>query len=372
MLAPVALALVGGLQDPLPTLDLLPEAASEERRVVAFLGADPASEALAETLRSLAPLDDPLEVTRVSFAADSEDGTRLRTAWSLGEAPVVAFLDGGGRALGSPVGPDDFARTYLERLARPRLVDAALPPAGLVLIPRDGVDVLVAWEELDSPREESRVDLEARWMGPGFPARDEPFEARSGCDVPDGSVLVRPFLRVAGSPAAPRPVEGLYLGMNRTGAPLAVPAEPLELAVRGGRFEPPVLLVPAGSPVRFVNRDGCGHAVHLYSLRNAQLNASLAPGGELTHTFERREPVRVADDLHPWMEAWLLVTDSPHVAPTDAEGRLRLTAPPVGLTDLGLWHPDPRVGRLRLPMEGLPGDDLRLRAWFFGAETEGD
>ena len=48
--------------------------------------------------------------------------------------------------------------------------------------------------------------------------------------------------------------------------------------------------------------------------------------------------MRVACDVHAWMEGWVIVVDNPYVALTDTHGRFEIGDIPPGEYSLSMWH----------------------------------
>lgn len=136
------------------------------------------------------------------------------------------------------------------------------------------------------------------------------------------------------------------------------PPPDVTIVQRDIRFEPYVTAVPAGTNVRFVNRDSYDH--HVRSLPGGPLGA-VAPvkqfefrlpaikRGQAEATVEQRfelpGTVVLGCHLHGSMRGHLHVTSSPWVAVTDASGRARLEGLPDGQANLVLWHPDQLVAQ---------------------------
>ncbi len=116
-------------------------------------------------------------------------------------------------------------------------------------------------------------------------------------------------------------------------------AEPPTLDQRGCRFSPHVVFVPVGKPLRVLNNDGILHNVHTFPEKNTPLN-SAQPGFRKTMdtTFTTPEIVRVGCDVHPWMSARIVVTDTPFVAVTDASGAFSIAGVPAGNYTVSVWH----------------------------------
>ena len=43
-------------------------------------------------------------------------------------------------------------------------------------------------------------------------------------------------------------------------------------------------------------------------------------------------------DVHPWMKAYVLVSDHPYFATTRADGAFRIEGVPVGTLEVEAWH----------------------------------
>ena len=137
--------------------------------------------------------------------------------------------------------------------------------------------------------------------------------------------------------AVPDAVIALYT-LGGDSAPLAPPAQPVEIAQDGQEFIPYVTVVRAGATVEFPNKDNIQH--HLYSLSKAKRfeKPLYAPGAREAVVFDQPGIVTLGCNIHDWMVAYIVVLPTPHFAKTDAQGALTLTAP-AGRYRLEVWHP---------------------------------
>lgn len=129
----------------------------------------------------------------------------------------------------------------------------------------------------------------------------------------------------------------------KTGPPPAeapVPSEPVVLDQKGCLFEPHVAVVRVGQPLALHNSDPLVHNVNVRSKRNESSNRSIAPGAQdLKLVFESAEssiPVRC--DIHPWMQAFVHVVDTPQFALTGENGTFELTGLAPGDYEFELIH----------------------------------
>ncbi|WP_404366343.1 methylamine utilization protein [Marinobacter sp.] len=108
-------------------------------------------------------------------------------------------------------------------------------------------------------------------------------------------------------------------------------------------FDPHILTVVRGSEVSFPNNDNTQH--HVYSFSSTKpFNIELYAGHpETPVVFDRTGIVELGCNIHDHMQAFILVADTPHVARSGADGRVRLDVPDRMLSGSGLeirlWHP---------------------------------
>jgi len=106
------------------------------------------------------------------------------------------------------------------------------------------------------------------------------------------------------------------------------------------RFEPHVSLFWTPQTLEVGNTDDVGHNVNFTLLENQSLNFLLPPSGKRTVNLPKieRMPMRVACNIHPWMNGILLVRDNPYFASSDEHGNLSIRNLPEGDWKIQLWH----------------------------------
>lgn len=116
-------------------------------------------------------------------------------------------------------------------------------------------------------------------------------------------------------------------------------AESPVLDQHGCRFSPHIVVVPAGKPLKVLNNDGILHNVHTFPQKNSPLNVA-QPGFRKTMdaTFAQAETVKVGCDVHPWMGAYVVSSETPYVAVTDASGAFTIPDVPPGSYTVSIWH----------------------------------
>lgn len=111
------------------------------------------------------------------------------------------------------------------------------------------------------------------------------------------------------------------------------------------RFNPHMLVVQAGTPVRFPNNDVVSH--HVYSFSPAKpFELGLYKGNVYPPlVFDKAGLVVVGCNIHDGMLGYILVVDTPHFALTDEQGVARIEVP-TGDYSLAAWTPRARPAGL--------------------------
>lgn len=140
---------------------------------------------------------------------------------------------------------------------------------------------------------------------------------------------------------------------------------------QGLKFQPFLTVVPAGSTLRFVNRDGYDHHVRAQPsgplgavppAQHFELRLDAAEGAakasdddyQNPHATPRKKsgmtqadvklektgPIALGCHLHSSMRGQVYVSPTPWFGKTDASGVARIDAVPEGPVQITLWHPD--------------------------------
>lgn len=105
------------------------------------------------------------------------------------------------------------------------------------------------------------------------------------------------------------------------------------------RFEPHVLVVPAGSKVSFPNSDQVSHQVYSFSPArrfNLPLYRGKAPPPV---EFGQRGVATLGCNIHDQMRAYVFVVEAQHFGRTDAGGSLKIADIAAGEYTVQIWHP---------------------------------
>ncbi len=135
-------------------------------------------------------------------------------------------------------------------------------------------------------------------------------------------------------------VTNVYVSIEKVkdGLDLEVPEEPLVLDQVACRFEPHVSVVPAGQTVRFANSDDATHNVSLTARKNDTFNEGIPAAKHKDWVFKKSEKVEIACTIHPWMKAYLVVTEHPYYSLTLTDGKFRIDGLPAGEWQIRAWH----------------------------------
>jgi plastocyanin len=107
------------------------------------------------------------------------------------------------------------------------------------------------------------------------------------------------------------------------------------------QFIPHVFHVRAGQTIEVKNSDSTGHNAKFVFFNNEEWNQVIPTNGSKTITVKKAEsgPSKVECNIHPWMNAYHVVTDHPYVGISDANGVVKIEKLPAG-TELTfkMWH----------------------------------
>ena len=120
----------------------------------------------------------------------------------------------------------------------------------------------------------------------------------------------------------------------------AGPAEPVSavLTQQNRRFEPDLVVLPAGSTVSFPNRDLVFHNVFSLSKSKSFDLGNYAKDQTRTVTFNHPGVVFVNCHLHPNMSAAIVVTPNSWFTRADDKGQFRFSHLPPGRYTVTAWH----------------------------------
>jgi plastocyanin len=126
------------------------------------------------------------------------------------------------------------------------------------------------------------------------------------------------------------------------------------------RYSPHVLGIVAGQKIAYRNSDDTMHNVHTYAGGDTDFNVA-QPKGAPASAMDVKEPAgdtpyRIRCDVHPWMAAWVLVSDHPYFAVTGDGGSFRIENVPLGTYTLEAWHP--YLGKQTAQIKVEPGQPV--------------
>jgi plastocyanin len=111
---------------------------------------------------------------------------------------------------------------------------------------------------------------------------------------------------------------------------------------RNREFVPYVTVVQTGTMIEFPNQDPVKH--HVYSFSPAKLLEIKLYAGKPVQPvlFDKPGEVVLGCNIHDWMEAYVLVVNSPYFAKTGANGKAFIRNVPAGRYRLRVWQPRQR------------------------------
>jgi plastocyanin len=112
---------------------------------------------------------------------------------------------------------------------------------------------------------------------------------------------------------------------------------------RGAEFMPYVTIVQTGTSVEFPNNDTIRHHVYSFSApKRFEIKLYAGKPGQPV-VFDKPGEVVIGCNIHDWMEAYVLIVETPFFAKTAADGRAVIGNVPAGRYRMQLWHPQQKA-----------------------------
>jgi plastocyanin len=119
------------------------------------------------------------------------------------------------------------------------------------------------------------------------------------------------------------------------------PAEEARIEQHECMYRPRVMGVVAGQTLVIKNGDQTLHNVHTYRGEKTVFNMAQPPNmPEIKQPMKKGEPdmIKFKCDVHPWMTAYVLVSNHPFFAITGDDGKFSLKNVPAGKYTIEAWH----------------------------------
>jgi hypothetical protein len=140
--------------------------------------------------------------------------------------------------------------------------------------------------------------------------------------------------------AADGSVANVFVRLEGTFPPTAVPRDPVVIGQKSCIYGPRVVGVRVGQRLELRNDDPLLHNVHSSSAAGNSFNVG-QPAAGMVFAFTPKAPeimVKLGCDVHRWMVAFVGVMSHPYFAVTDVKGQYRITKVPPGTYVIKTWH----------------------------------
>jgi uncharacterized membrane protein len=119
-----------------------------------------------------------------------------------------------------------------------------------------------------------------------------------------------------------------------------VPTTAVELNQNGCLYEPRVIAARVNQEVIFVNSDPVFHNVRSLAKENPNFNLAMPMKNQrISRRFLKPEIfLQTQCSVHPWMGAYLAISDHPFIAVSDPQGAFEIRGLPAGHYELEFWH----------------------------------
>jgi len=129
------------------------------------------------------------------------------------------------------------------------------------------------------------------------------------------------------------------------------PAKRPVMDQKGMTFIPFLLPVVQGATVDFLNSDDTRHNV--FSPDGEKYNLGTWPKGESKpYTFKNLGVYSQLCNVHPEMQAYIIVLQNPYFATAEADGKFTINGVPDGSYTLKTWHPAKKFADVPVTVKG--------------------
>jgi plastocyanin len=120
----------------------------------------------------------------------------------------------------------------------------------------------------------------------------------------------------------------------------AVPSEPVVLDQKGCRYNPHILGIMAGQPLKITNTDTADHNIHDMPSNNPPFNESQMPTDKpvIKKLPNAEMMIPVQCNQHPWMRAYINVMSHPYFAVSGPDGSFEIKNLPPGEYTIAAVH----------------------------------
>jgi plastocyanin len=182
-----------------------------------------------------------------------------------------------------------------------------------------------------------------------------------------------------GCPTGPQPAEVVVANAGKLanvfvyvkeGLPqgnFAVPSESVVLDQKSCRYNPHVLGIMAGQPLKITNTDTADHNIHDMPSNNPPFNESQMPTDKpVTKKFPNPEMmIPVQCNQHPWMRAYINVMNNPYFAVSAPDGSFEIKNLPPGEYTIAAVHE--RFGEQTMKVKVAPKESAKA-AFVYSAQ----
>ncbi len=127
----------------------------------------------------------------------------------------------------------------------------------------------------------------------------------------------------------------IVVSLQAAGLKVVPPTEPIKMDQKKMEFMPHVLPVVTGTTVRFLNSDAVAHNV--FSPEGKYNLGTWPMGQHRDQAFDKTGAYTQLCRVHPEMEAFVVVLDTPYFATTDRSGEFEIKDVPPGTYQLVTW-----------------------------------